>query len=62
MRMTRKHNRRVRRHARQGKVSIDIVMSLSVFFTIGTALFTLCALGCDRLHHIISILVGYPYS
>jgi hypothetical protein len=62
MKTTRKHQRRVRPQARRGKVAVDVVASLSVFFTIAMALFVLCALACNRLHHVISILVGYPYS
>jgi hypothetical protein len=62
MKTAREHKRHARSRVRSGKVSIDVVASLSVFFTIAMALFVLCALGCNRLHHVISILVGYPYS
>ena len=62
MRTTRSSHRRMFRRARSGKVSVDIVLSMSVFFTVGSALFFLARLASDRLHHVISILVGFPYS
>ena len=62
MNTARRYARTSLRQRRNGKVSIDIVLSLSVFFTIAMILFMLGAFACDRLHHVISILVGYPYS
>ena len=62
MKTTRKHKRRTPPRVRSGKIAVDVVASLAVFFTIAMALFVLGALGCNRLHHVISNLVGYPYS
>jgi len=59
---TKRRKKRNQNVERRGRVAVDVVASLSVFFTIAATLFALAALACDRLHHVISILVGFPYS
>jgi hypothetical protein len=57
-----RRRKRIGRRVRRGRIAVDVVLSLAVFFTIAMTLFGLCAMACNRLHHVISNLVGFPYS
>lgn len=46
---------------RTGMVAMDLVMSLSVMFTIAFSMYLLALAASQRLYHFIATMVGSPF-
>ncbi|HEV8066794.1 MAG TPA: hypothetical protein VGP76_03590 [Planctomycetaceae bacterium] len=46
---------------RAGLATLELVMSLAVFFTAAVVFYRVDVIACNKLHHIIASMVGSPY-